>query len=668
MNNNSWWINYPWRMVQTNFREIDMENINASAFANELKEYHATVVMVNAAGIIAGYNTKLAFQNKNNFLHGDTLKQIIDQCHKAGIRVIARCDFSKIAYSQFLRHEDWAYRTGKGEIVNYNGYVHTCLNSQYQQSYIFDILKELFKEHDFDGLFCNMSGFLVVDYDYNYHGPCHCDNCKRLFKEQFGGEIPLKDDPGNPMYGKYVAFKNQCTKKHIQKLHQAVKGINKNIAVNGLDYQRAECNQDIGRPAWIYQASANSRRISGIDKKTICDDASTDFIGFQYRHTSISPALMELRQWQNLANAGSTSLYIMGTLSNHKDQTGIRASQKAFDFFAEHEDIFLGLHSAAEVLLVDKPLLSRVDAEVSGWIRALSENHIPFDEMKLSEITPEMLTSKKLVILADTRLISDKSAEMFDRYVESGGVLLATGETGCYGADFKPLTENILKSLGTGEIKEKRTGLKSSIYEISEQDKTVFKNCSEKGMAYIIPGNEVMALEVKDSEKTDTFLALIPEQPSGPPEICYSTEITEIPGVYQTAYGSGYGVYIPWFAGTFYFDHGFDNTFTFMQDVLMKLCKAKSIAQNCTPMCEITVMENDCKKLIQLVNTSGCFSNSYFEPLPIENIALDIDDLYGIKATALNGGEIKVTSVNGYSQLLLNRLNSYEAVLIEKIK
>ena len=68
----------------------------------------------------------------------------------------------------------------------------------------------------------------------------------------------------------------------------------------------------------------------------------------------------------------------MGDLEHHRDRSSIRASKKAFDFYAEHESVYEGLRSDAEVLLIHKMLLARVDAEVSGFIRALTECHIPF--------------------------------------------------------------------------------------------------------------------------------------------------------------------------------------------------------------------------------------------------------------------------------------------------
>ncbi|RKL65503.1 hypothetical protein CR203_20095, partial [Salipaludibacillus neizhouensis] len=174
----NWWSGYPWRMIQTNFREIDTEDIDAVRYAKDLKEFGATVVLLNAAGIIASYDSKLPFQPNSEYLHGDSMDKIIDECHEQGIRVIARTDFSKILYSVYEQNPDWAYRTKDGEIVNYNGFVHTCPNGDYQQKYMFDILQEVLTTHSFDGLFCNMSGFLVVDYNYTYHGPCHCENCQ----------------------------------------------------------------------------------------------------------------------------------------------------------------------------------------------------------------------------------------------------------------------------------------------------------------------------------------------------------------------------------------------------------------------------------------------------------------------------------------------------------
>ena len=61
----NWWDHYPWRNIQTNLRERDMEDMDAKAYVARLKELGATVTLLNAAGIVANYDTKLDFQPKN---------------------------------------------------------------------------------------------------------------------------------------------------------------------------------------------------------------------------------------------------------------------------------------------------------------------------------------------------------------------------------------------------------------------------------------------------------------------------------------------------------------------------------------------------------------------------------------------------------------------------
>ena len=456
MSTEKWWIDYPWRMVQTNLREVDMEDIDAVRFVQELKDFNATLVTFNAAGIIASYETKLPFQNKSAYLHGDSLERILKECHQAGIKVIARCDFSKIGKNLFEQHPDWAYRQTDGKELEYNGFVQTCINGDYQQEYVYEILEELFKEYDFDGLYCNMSSTFVVDYELKIHEPCHCDTCKKMFKEQFDLDIPDQVNPRDPAFGKYMAFIGKCSMMQKQKMYKRVKAINENIAINGFDYFRTECNQDVDHHPWVYDASANSRRIAGPDRTKIVDDASAVYMGFQYRHSCVSSQLLEIRQWQNLAYSNSTSMYIIGTLSKHRDKSGLVASKKAFDFFAKHDDIYKGMKSRAEVLLVEKKLMGRNDPEVDGLVQALSQMHVPFDEMKIEEVTPEILNRYKGIVLADVSTVSDEQAAMIDEYVKAGGKLVATGESGCANERRMPRENMALQSLGVEAIKGKQ--------------------------------------------------------------------------------------------------------------------------------------------------------------------------------------------------------------------
>ncbi|MFC4323723.1 alpha-amylase family protein [Litchfieldia salsa] len=661
---NKWWDGYSWRMIQTNFREIDMENIDAVSYAKDLKEFGATLVLLNAAGITASYDSNLPFQPNSEYLNGDSLNKIIEECHKQGIKVIARTDFSKIQYSVYEKNPDWAYRTREGKIVNYNGYVHTCLNGGYQQEYMFEILQEVLTTHEFDGLFCNMSGFLVVDYSYKYHGPCHCENCQRKFKEQYGLELPEKDDPRSSVYKKYMIFKKDCEKEHTERLRRLVKDISPDIAINGLDYIRGESNTDIGRANWQYSASSNSRVISGPDRNRPTDNASVGFMGFRYRHTSVSPALMELRQWQNLANAGSLSMYIMGRLDNHLDTSGLEATKKVFQFHQKHEKLYSNLVSMAKGVVVRNASLYQSDSEVFGWIRALTESHIPFDEIRISELNDlSQLDGKEFVVLGDIKFLSDQQVKLFDDFAANGGTVIATGETGLFNNHFEARNGMALNCLGIEHVKENKSDLLSSIFKISEAEKDLFPRCNNTPL--IAPGPNLVLVEPKENAKK--YLQLIPEHPFGPPEICYYNEVIQEPGIIMSEYHKGRGVYIPWKIGSFYREQGYQNTLNIMQDILFSLCGIEEIAPNLTPMVEVNMVkdkDND-KQMIQFVNNSGCFANSYFSPVPIHNISLRLKDVKeSAQIETLRGGKVEYRFEDGYLNINLDVLKDYDAIVL----
>jgi len=153
-----WWVNRPWRMIQTNLREIDMRDMDAERYASELQAFKATAALFNTAGIIASYPTRLPFHYQSPYLQGDSLADVIEACHRAGIRLLARTDFSKVRRPIYEMHPEWAYISPKGEIVDYNGDIHACINGDYQQHYAFEIIRELITEYDVDGIFFNIFG------------------------------------------------------------------------------------------------------------------------------------------------------------------------------------------------------------------------------------------------------------------------------------------------------------------------------------------------------------------------------------------------------------------------------------------------------------------------------------------------------------------------------
>lgn len=641
-----WWEGYPWRMIQTNLREPDMADMDAKRYVRDVKEFGATVVMLNAAGIVASYDTKVPCHTPSQYLTGDSLRTLLDECHREGIRVIARTDFSKVRYPLYEAHPDWAYRTAEGEIVNCNGDVQVCPSSGYLREGVYDILRELLTTLPFDGIFFNMSGAFVTGYGGERYGPCMCQTCRSAYQAATGQGAPT-GGMRNPGFMKYLCFQTKQIQANKLKQYRFMKELNPELAVNGFDYTRTECNTDIGREAWVYGASSNARQNGGWEQAV--DNASVDFMSFRYRDSSVSPALMALRQWQSLANGGGLSLYIMGRLDNHRDVSGFAPTKRVFQFHRAHEEVFRCLRSAAEVVLVQKGGLGHGDSETQGWLQAMTESHIPFDEVKLPNLTVEKLRDKRVVVLGGIGKLPEAQKTLLDGFAQKGGTVIASGDAPG------------LDCLGIKALGEHKRNLMSSAFEVRKEDEGAFPRCVE---APIIPtGPELQMVEF--DEGAEQYLRFIPEHPYGPPERCYYTEVTDHPGVTVHRHGAGRGLYIPWGIGAFYFDQGWQNTLNLMQDVLFSLCGLPELAPGLSPMVELTLAKKEGVVLAQLVNGTGCFANRWFPPVPVRDIRLELPGLAGKTARALNGGKVLCETNNDSLTVRLNKLNEYEAIIIE---
>lgn len=662
-----WWENYPWRMIQTNLRQIDMEDINAETFVNDLKAFNANVVLINTGGIIASYQTHIEDHFQSEYLHGDSLQKVMQACRDAGIKVIARMDFSKIRRPIYEKHPEWAYRRADGGIVDYNGDVHACVCGGYQQGKAMEIVREVAENLPIDGLFCNMGGFQVRDYSYNYHGICHCDNCKRLFRERFGLELPDKEDMNDPVFRKYKVFQREVLAEYHDKLEKLIHGINPEICVDGVDFTRQESNTEYKRPLpfWQYSASSNTRALRGIDGKMVSSNTSVDFIGFFYRHVAVNPEEQELRLWQDVANFGGIDYYLIGRLDNHEDKSGYAGIQKVFKYRADHADEYLNIASTADVLVVRGYRWDNIPEE-RGWIRTLTEAHILFDEVLFADLKPGASFEKyKAVILPDTQSVPGWLAEALDAYAARGGCVIASGNTGKYDEDYN-LTESYpLKCMGIRKIHCLREDMASAMLHVEDSDLDIFSSYQNDRVLYF--GDQFLFADYVESSRG--CLRLIPPHRFGPPERCYYTQITDIPGVQINAYGQGKGILIPWTPGTLYHRDGYANTFRFMRDLLKNAAGIQSVeASPFTPMVEVTagVERSGKHALIQLVNNTGHFGTSYLAPVPVYGIALAVPMPKAPTGVTrqLSGAEIPFAYKDGVLSLTVEKLEAFEGLLV----
>ena len=620
-----WWETTPWREIQMNLREIDMIDIRAAQIVADLQAFKATVFMINTAGIIASYPTALPFHFQSPYLQGDSLAQIIDACHAANIRVVARTDFSKVRRPIYEQHPDWAYNSPAGQIIDYHGDIAVCLNGGYQQEFMFQIIEELLSKLPFDGIFFNMSGYQTRDYSGNYYGPCHCLNCRRLFKAQSGLALPVKEEMDDPLYRQYTVFKNQTLAAHRAKLYHFISDRWPHVAIASLrefgrGFIRQESNTAIDRPLphWQYSGSDNTKWATSSYPSMIASNTTVDFIDFPYRHVAVSPHQQQLRLAQALANGGALDYYLIGRLDNHEDRSGFAPVKTMFHYHAAHEASYGQLTSLATIGLLNGAQANQ--GEFRGWFRFLTENHFLFDTL-MDEVALELPWDKyQAIILPDFQPLSDALAARLDQFVMDGGVLVATGRSGFRHETYAPRPQPVLQSLGITHVQTVRTDMRSSYFKVD--DKRNFPRFADTDLIY--SGDLYIYATYTDAAKA--HLQLIPPHAFGPPERCYYTQVTDWPGFVDHAYGQGKAIYLPWLPGALFHRQGYPNTTEFVADLLEQVAGLAPVEGNLAPMVEVThfASRSGDFALVHLVNGSGHFGNSFFAPVPMTELEVII--------------------------------------------
>lgn len=606
----NWWTNYPWRMIQPNFREIDTKDFDEEKFFSELKSFSCNAVMINAAGLIANYQTELEDHMVNPYLDEFDMKRIVDRCHENGIKVIARTDFSKIPESVFERHPDWVYRHADGTPLNYNGYVQTCLSGGYQKSYMDEILKEMFARIPFDGIYCNMgsaTGY-IVDYSMKRHGPCQCDACKAAFREKYGMDIPTELRPGDKTSMVYFRFQQELAGAQKQRITKLLKTINPNLAYCSVDYSRQEAHTEFKEelPHWQYRASSCARAMRGMDVEATV--ANVDFMGFAYRHPSCSAPLQELRLWQTLSNFSGIDYYVIGRLYDKADKSTFDRVKRVFSYAAAHENTMYGVQSVSDILLVRDSYIIP-NKEEWGWVRLLTENHFFFDETLMGGLGKKDLSRYKAVILPEKVRLAVPLAAKINEYVKNGGIVITSGKT--------PALE-CLGHIAPAKVNKEAFG---AMLEIRESETDRFP--SFKNRPYLINGSDY--IELSYEEGTEMLGAYRAPERFGPPELCYATEgAATYPAAAKHAYGNGCAITLPWYPATNYYTDGHEAFLLFVKDLLSSVCGIAQASKTLSPMVEVTHGRKDDFEVVHFVNGTGHFGNSFFDPAVLLDVCISI--------------------------------------------
>jgi len=646
----TWWLT-PHRLLQTNLREIDA-TMDRDKYVREVGQFGANIVLFNVGGIVANYPTELKYHWRNTFMEGDLVGEVLGKLHEADIKMIGRFDFSKINEKFAAEHPEWLYVSEKGEHVNYNGQVHTCVMGGYQQHYLLEILREALTRYPLDGVFFNMIGFPQTDYSRNFHGICQCENCKKSFKEFCGLDIPKHDGDAWALR-KHGEWKRIQVDRQFGRVRDLIKSIRPETVictytVEHIDLIRKESGAPLGQETWDDVERAQWTLLTTENKQLA--NTTVHFYQMIFRHSAAAPYLHSRRLWQQMVNGAWLDFYCIGPLQRLEDRAAIGPLSNIYRFHTANEKWLLRTESAAEVGLV-----RRDGDDYWGWVQMLSENHIPFD---LVSFRHSDLERYKALIVPESGGVNANDARAMDAFVEAGGKLLLSGRI-----------PDALTCLGRPTLKKTWPQRHSMYVRIRPEDKTKLDVAGLKDFDLVQLRGDFH--EYEPASGTDRMLRLIYDVMYGPPEKCYYKSVSDIPALLIREHGEGIAACLPFRIGAMYREWGNPGHPMIAVGTLDNLLDTgRRLAVESSPLVEVTNRRDPDGRFewIALYNHSGRLENSFHRPIPIDNVRLSLKTARPVKkVVSLTSGAILAGATKSASdvQIYLPRLNVFDMVLVE---
>ena len=652
-----WWNDKKMRLIQNNFIDLNVA-MDVDQWIRDLKSFECTVALVGVGGITSYYPTSLPYQVVSPYLPEgrDLIREIIDKCHAAGIRVMGRFDFGR-AHEKFLdEHPEWFYHSASGELLRVVDTVTTCVSGYYQQEYSKIVVKEALERYpDIDGIFFNAFGFAGWDYHGVDHGFCHCENCKRQFKDFSGGmELPEgEDDPAMPKYREYQRY---IVAKALHGMQDMIRSFDPNICLStyspdGVDIIKSESNSGVGRtlPFPLMNSSFNiaaSRHVWPDRPMANCVINATDL---RWRYAAVSPHLTQIRLYENIAAGGFLDFCINGVFTDYPDQASLEPAREVFRYHAKNEKYYGNLCSQAKAVLVVKesarPIHSGSD-ELFGMMKALKEEHILFDIQSDTNLVkqPDLLSQYAAVIIPD---IYELAEELVRLVRDSGKELILS-------AINKPLSKGLEDAL---RFQLDRVESDNAGAYLETRQKDIFTHFSGKNWVFVTHD-----VGLSDAPGYEALLPYVEKGNFGPAERAYGYRPTDT----GTILRKEQILIITWALGTLYQKYGYQDHKYILADLLDAFCpEVRVIRTNAHPSVELFWDACGEDMLLQALNLSGFNGMTVEAPVPMDQVSVTVP-CKNMKALPLTKTGVTLTEAEDGTVVTFDRLNRFAAVTLSK--
>jgi len=434
------------------------------------------------------------------------LKNVVDACHKYGIKVVEHHS-SHLTWDP-LTDEDWEYmemvlkkrhsstdswkgirdyvstekvkgtegyrqidgRTGEWARSTYKGWCKCFNNEEYRKAY-FDYLEELYKVTGIDGIMTD---------DVQYFGfghACSCEYCTKLFKEQYGYDMPkpgsewdkFHGDFDNPVYIAWEKFKKDSTLRFQEDVNKHFESLGLNLLrpnyVSGnltFSWTAYPFEKALHIWDWVFQENCFSYVIKHSWPQFLTES----------RHRYNMGRLKDIPSMSMFYPDRYDSFYFTWALSmawgqlftatpEGEDMCDVEKVFRDFEkkyanlLFKQQKQADITLYWSYETANFCNPDVCNHISAIKSWLQALTFAGYSTDMVFASEKEIDAITHKCLLV-PDVMMMDDSEYEKLNRFTEKGGTVIYTGRPGVKKPDGTYRTiEEMQKGLGMPDEPER---------------------------------------------------------------------------------------------------------------------------------------------------------------------------------------------------------------------
>ncbi|TDO50674.1 putative glycosyl hydrolase-like family 6 (GHL6) protein [Kribbella sp. VKM Ac-2527] len=680
------WYRRTLRWAQTNLTEKDPARYDADWWRDQWRRTRVQGVIVNAGGIVAYYPSKFPLQHRAAFLEDrDLYGEIVAAARSEGLVVLARMDSNRAHQSFYDAHPDWFAIDAEGNPYRAGELYVACVNSPYYKEFLPTVLEEIIERSAPEGITDNSWSGLDRDHI------CYCEHCRRGFTE----DLPKRADWADPAYRRWILWSYQ-TRLAVWDLNNSVTrrvggpdclwiGMNGGEVV--AQSKRLRDDVEICRRASIFlldsqwrhdetgfQANADSgKRLHGllgwdtlIPESTAMYDAGTPTFRLG------SKPEPEARMWAVEGFAGGIQPWWHHIGSVHEDRRQYATAEPLFRWHSEHESYLIDREPVATVGLLwsqrsvdfhgkDRPETAMLPYR--GFVDALIRARIPYVPVHADHVAESACA---VIVVPNVGVLTDSQCAALRAFASGGRGLVVTGESSLYDewgdrrADFA--LADLLGVHHTGE----RRGVTGSAASWETFDGHSYLRIEDRAIADGLGDTDLVPfggqLQVVRSDRA--ALTFVPPFPIYPPEKSWMVEPrTDVPALVlrdRTAYLAADLDRL--YASYHHPDHG---------RVLANLVRWAAAGEIPLEVAGTGVL--DCQLyrqgdalIVHLVNLDqgGAWRGRLEELTPVGPFTVRVKGTGRAAAFLVGGGEVEVSSTDGWTTVEVGRITDHEVVVI----